>query len=289
MQDNDRGITAAPPANIRGWVVLRSFASYRAAYIPSDIVAGLTLAAITIPQQMATARLGGFPPEAGFFAYLAATFAFAVFGGSRVLSCGADSTITPIFAGSLTLLAATGSADYAALAAMLAMMVGVILVAAGLFRLGWVANVLSIPVTTGFFVGIAVHIIVSQLPGLCGVAVPDGALPSQVAALMSRLSEVNPLTLGIGLGMFALDTVQLHKQVQERGLLAFRVAALTATTKSIVGMLTLAGFSWTAFTGPKRREKATASGIIIGGARPSKASPPAAPTPAAAPGAVEVK
>jgi hypothetical protein len=107
--------------------------------------------------------------------------------------------------------------------------------------------------------------------------------------ILGVLTAVLAVGTLIGLGMFALDTVQLHKQVQERGLLAFRVAALTATTKSIVGMLTLAGFSWTAFTGPKRREKATASGIIIGGARPSKASPPAAPTPAAAPGAVEVK
>jgi hypothetical protein len=92
----------------------------------------------------------------------------------------------------------------------------------------------------------------------------------------------------IGLGLFALDTLQLHKQVQERGLLAFRVAALTATTKAIVGMLTLGGFTWTAFTGPKRREKATASGIIIGGTRAGKVSAPASSA-IAAPEAVEVK
>jgi hypothetical protein len=97
------------------------------------------------------------------------------------------------------------------------------------------------------------------------------------------------LALGtlIGLGLFALDTLQLHKQVQERGLLAFRVAALTATTKAVVGMLTLGGFTWTAFTGPKRREKASASGIIIGGSRQAKA--PASTAPLTAPEAVEAK
>src|ERR1700738_4307424 len=83
------------------WPVFRSLNSYRPAFLTRDLVAGLTLAAIAIPEQMATARLGGFSPEIGFFAFLAGALAFAVFGGNRFLSCGADSTITPIFAGGL--------------------------------------------------------------------------------------------------------------------------------------------------------------------------------------------
>src|SRR5881398_886296 len=98
------------------WPLFRSLASYS---LPGDLVAGLTLAAIAIPEQMATARLGGFSPEIGFFAFLAGSLAFAFFGNNRFLSCGADSTITPIFAGGLILLAASGSADYAVLAAAL--------------------------------------------------------------------------------------------------------------------------------------------------------------------------
>jgi sulfate permease, SulP family len=150
---------SVPDGNHRGkdkdWPVLRSLASYQAGFLARDLVAGLTLAAIAIPEQMATARLGGFPPEIGFFAFVAGSLAFALFGSSSLLSCGADSTITPIFVGGLALLAASSSADYSMLAAALALMVGVVLVAGGIFRLGWIADLLSIPVTLGFLAGIA--------------------------------------------------------------------------------------------------------------------------------------
>jgi SulP family sulfate permease len=86
-------------------------------HAPDDLVAGLTLAAIAIPEQLATARLGGFSPQIGFFAFLAGSLASRLFGSNRFLSSGADSTITPIFAGGLALLAASGSPDYLALAA----------------------------------------------------------------------------------------------------------------------------------------------------------------------------
>ena len=93
------------------WPAFRSLASYQAGFLARDLVAGLTLAAIAIPEQMATARLGGFPPEIGFFAFVAGSLAFVLFGSSRLLSCGADSTIAPIFVGGLAFLAASGSAD----------------------------------------------------------------------------------------------------------------------------------------------------------------------------------
>src|SRR5450756_1998660 len=87
---------ANPTATDRSWPIFRSFKSYRPAYIGNDLVAGLTLAAIAIPEQMATARLGGFSPQIGFYAFMAGSLAFAAFGSNRFLSCGADSTITPI-------------------------------------------------------------------------------------------------------------------------------------------------------------------------------------------------
>src|SRR5258705_8050210 len=80
------------------WPVFRSLYSYRIQFLTHDLFAGLTLAAIAVPEQMATARLGGFTAQIGFFAFLAGSLAFAVFGSNRFLSCGADSTITPIFA-----------------------------------------------------------------------------------------------------------------------------------------------------------------------------------------------
>src|SRR5436189_800690 len=129
----------------RACPIFRSLASFRVSDLPGHLIAGLTLAAIAIPEQMATARLGGFSPQIGFFAFFAGSLGFAMFGSNRFLSCGADSTITPIFAGGLLLIAASGSPDYQALAAALALMVGVILMAGSLFRLGWIANLLSTP------------------------------------------------------------------------------------------------------------------------------------------------
>src|SRR5690349_25089208 len=123
-----------------GWPVLASLKAYRAGALPADLIAGLTLAAIAIPEQMATSRLGGFEPQIGFFAFIAGSVGFAMLGGNRFLSCGADSTITPIFAGGLAALAAAGSADYQAFAIALALIVGVMLLASGLIRVGGLAK-----------------------------------------------------------------------------------------------------------------------------------------------------
>ena len=172
-----------------------------------DLIAGLTLAAIVIPEQMATARLGGFAPQIGFFAFVAGTIAFAVAGSNRFLSCGADSTITPIFAGGLALLASFGSTDYALLAAVLAILVGVLLIAAGLFRLGWIADLLSIPVTAGFLAGISIHILLSQLPSVLGLPGGDGSIPQRIWTLASHLAEANPYTLAIGFGVLGLVAI----------------------------------------------------------------------------------
>src|SRR4030081_1270534 len=94
------------------WPAFRSLAAYRASNLPGDLIAGLTLAAIAIPEQMATARLGGFSPQIGFFAFIAGSLGFAMFGSNRFLSCGADSTITPIFAGGLAALATSRDPQY---------------------------------------------------------------------------------------------------------------------------------------------------------------------------------
>jgi MFS superfamily sulfate permease-like transporter len=192
----------------REWPLFRSLAGYRTEYLTGDLVAGLTLAAIAIPEQMATARLGHFAPQVGLIVLVAAALAFAAFGGSRYLSCGADSTITPIFYGGLTAgIASGGGGDYAVQAAALALMVGAILLAAGIFRLGWIADLLSVPVVTGFLAGIAVHIAISQLPGVLGVQVPEGAMLSRFAALLGKLGNANPFTLAIGAGVLAVILV----------------------------------------------------------------------------------
>jgi sulfate permease, SulP family len=198
----------------KAWPVFRSLSGYSLSFLSRDLFAGLTLAAIVIPEQMATARLGGFAPQIGFFAFVAGSLAFAAFGGNRFLSSGADSTITPIFAGGLAALAAAGSPDYATLAAALALMVGLMLTAAGIFRLGWIADLLSVPVTIGFLAGISLHILISQLPGILGLPAPEGPMLQRFATLAEHLGEANGFTLVIGLGVLAIIT--LSEQIDAR-------------------------------------------------------------------------
>ena len=195
--------------------------------LPQDAIAGLLLVAIGVPEQIATARLAGMPPEAGLLAFVAGAIGFAVFGTNRFLSAGADSTIAPIFAGVLATLATVGTADYAALASLLAIMIGFILVAIALLRAGWIADLLSIPVVTGFLAGIAVHVIVGQLPLVLGVADMQGALPGRALALLHQLSDINPIAVTIG--VFVLAVTQVSERLAPRlpgALLAMVTAAL---------------------------------------------------------------
>jgi len=188
----------------KSWPILPSLRGYRLGHLPGDLIAGLTLAAIAIPEQMATARLGGFPPQLGFLAFVAGSLGFALLGGNRFLSCGADSTITPIFAGGLALLAAAGSPEYQPLAIALAFLVGLLLILSGLFRLGGIANLLSAPVMVGFLAGIAVHILVSQMPVVLGVPGPDGPMLQKIWLLAQRVGDANVYTVAIGLGVLAV-------------------------------------------------------------------------------------
>ena len=168
-----------------------SLRGYRIGSLPRDFIAGMMLAAIAIPGQLATARLAGMPPETGLYAFAAGSLAFAAFGANRFMSVAADSTIAPIFAGALASWAAAGTPHYAELVTLLALMVGAILLVVGLLRAGWLATLLSTPVTTGFLAGIAIHIMVGELPTLLGIPAhtgahgPDGFQPSKLIGSVS--------------------------------------------------------------------------------------------------------
>lgn len=180
-----------------GWL-FRSLRNYQAAWLIPDATAALTLAAIAIPEQLATSRLVGMPPMAGLLAFAAGTLAFAAFGANRFMSVGADSTIAPIMASALAATAVGGTAHYYGMAASLALLIGATLLLAGFLRAGWIAELLSIPVTTGFLAGIAVHIIVGQLPDLLGIAAPPGDMLSQLTGILRQLPNANPYPIAIG-------------------------------------------------------------------------------------------
>ena len=185
-------MTTHSPKAAPAWPLFQALSGVTLAGVGADLVAGLTLAAIAIPEQMATARLGGLPPQLGFFAFIVAGLGFAAFGANRRLSAGADSTITPIFAGSLALMAAAGSPHYLALVAVLALLVGAILVVAGLLRLGWIADLLSRPVITGFLAGISIHIVISQAPAILGLPEGSGDVYHRLASLWTNAGGTRP-------------------------------------------------------------------------------------------------
>ena len=224
--------------SISPWIprLFSSWRGWRPAWLPQDCAAGLLLTAIAVPEQVATARLAGLPAEAGLIAFIAATVAFVIFGANRVLSAGADSTIAPIFAGGLAAISVAGMQNYGALAATLALMVGLVLVLAGLCRAGWIADLLSVPVTTGFLAGISVHIAVAELPGFLGVPGAGGSLLVQIDALPAQILGANPYALGIGVAAF------LATMVTER--LAPRLPG--ALLAMLLGGLVVAIFHWQA-------------------------------------------
>ena len=177
-------------------------------------MAGVTLLAIAVPEQLATARLAGMPPITGFYAFVAGTVLFALLGSNPQISVGADSTIAPLFAVGIAHLASTGSPAYIALVSLLAVVVGVLVVLVGLLRLGWIAEFLSAPIISGFLAGVAVIIIVHQLTDLFGLRPTSGSTVHRVIDVARHVGSTNGWTLGIGLAVFAV--VLTAERINER-------------------------------------------------------------------------
>jgi SulP family sulfate permease len=196
----------AEPGKKDRWL-FASLQNYRPSWLVNDALAALTLAAIAIPEQLATGRLAGMPPMAGLLAFAAGSLTFAALGANRFMSVGADSTIAPIMASALAATAAAGTAHYAGLSAALAMLVGVALLFAGLIRAGWIADLLSIPVTTGFLAGISVQIIVRQIPDILGIAAGHGDVLGELAGILRQLPNANPYPAAIGVGILAIALI----------------------------------------------------------------------------------
>src|SRR4051794_19807501 len=177
---------------------------YRRAWLPKDLVAGAVLTALLVPQGMAYAQLAGLPSITGLYTSIACLLAYAVFGPSRILVLGPDSSLGPmIFATIAPLVVAGEDPDRAvALASTLALLVGVIMVAAGWAGLGFVADLLSKPTMIGYLNGLALTIIVGQLPKLFGFSVDADGLLQEVAAFVRGVAdgETVPAALAVGVG-----------------------------------------------------------------------------------------
>ena len=185
---------------IRRWA-----ADYRREWFSGDLVAGLTVAAATIPAALAYAQLAGLPAVYGLYASVTPALLYAVFGTSRQLQIGPGSTLSILVAASLAgALSSPDAEDRVVAAALLALIAGTLLLAAGLLRLGFVAEFLSGPVLTGFTAGAALIIIASQLPKLLGIDVDADSFVETVWEVASSLGETNGPTLALGTGTILL-------------------------------------------------------------------------------------
>ena len=180
---------------------------YQRAWLAKDVVAGLVLSALLVPQGMAYAELAGLPPVTGLYTSILCLIGYAIFGPSRVLVLGPDSALGSMIAATIAplILADGDPARAIALASLLAVLVGVIMVVAGLAKLGFVADLLSKPTQIGYMNGLALTIIVSQLPKLFGFSIDADGLLREVAAVVSGIGQglVVPAAAVVGFACLA--------------------------------------------------------------------------------------
>jgi high affinity sulfate transporter 1 len=178
---------------------------HRGPELRRDVVAGVVLAALLVPQGMAYAELAGVPPVTGLYATLVPLAVYFLLGPSRILVLGPDSAVSPLVAAAIIPLAAAGDESARiALAGLLAILVGGLMLAGGLARFGFLTELLSMPVRVGYLMGIAVTVIVAQLPKLFGFSVEAENLIPSVRGFVEGLDETNATALALGVGSIAL-------------------------------------------------------------------------------------
>jgi high affinity sulfate transporter 1 len=178
---------------------LRIARTYDRSWLAKDLIAGLILSALLIPQGMAYAELAGLPAITGLYTTVICLLAYAIFGPSPRLVLGPDSSLGPMIAAAILPLAAGGVDKAIALAGALALLVGVICVVAAAARLGFVADLLSKPVRVGYLAGLAVTIIVGQLPKLFGYSIEADTFLQELRAIVAGLGQTNLWTFAVGL------------------------------------------------------------------------------------------
>jgi SulP family sulfate permease len=211
---------------VSGTALLRG---YRRSWLRGDLIAGVTVAAYLVPQVMAYATVAGLPPVAGLWAALPALVIYAVLGSSTSLSMGPEATTALMTAIAIGPLATGDPARYAGLAATLALLVGVMSVAAWLLRLGFVADLLSRPVLVGYLAGVAVIMIADQLRRVTGVPVTGEVFGAQIASFASHLGQIQPATIAMAAAVLVFLLVLQTRWPHAPGALLAILAATAAT------------------------------------------------------------
>src|SRR5712672_438575 len=177
----------------------RWLAQYNAAWLPGDVIAGITLAAYAIPVSLAYATLAGLPPQVGVYGYLLGGLGYALLGSSRQLAVGPTSAISLMIAGTVGALAAGDVVRYAQIASMAALAVAALCLIAWLFRLSMLVRLISDSILVGFKAGAGLTIIMTQLPSLFGVAGGGRNFVDRLVTLAGQLGSIHWIVLAIGL------------------------------------------------------------------------------------------
>lgn len=219
---------------IGGGLLLPSLAGYQSRWLPKDVVAGLVLSALLVPQGMAYAELAGLPPVTGLYTSILCLVGYALVGPSRILVLGPDSALGPLIAATiLPLVGADGDpAKAVLLASALALLTGAMMIAAGVGKLGFVADLLSKPTILGYMNGLALTILVGQLPKLLGFSIDADGFLQEVGAVVTGIMDGDVVPAAAGIGLLSLALIVVLGRVLPR-VPAVLVAVVVAIALSV--------------------------------------------------------
>jgi sulfate permease, SulP family len=208
VEDGDETMPASPGGRWRGWLralpVLQGALPIDRARVPTDMLAGLTLAALGIPEVLGYAKIAGMPLVTGLYTMLLPMAVFAVLGSSRHLVVAADSATAAILAAALAGMAVAGSERYVRLAGLAALLAGGMLLAARLARLGFLANFLSRTVLVGFLAGVGLQVAAGQLPDMLGITAAGRQTLSRLLNTLRALPHARPADVAISIGVIVI-------------------------------------------------------------------------------------
>ena len=188
----------------RNWPIFGGILPIVGSQVPTDVIAGITLAALAIPEVMGYTKIAGMPVVTGLYTILIPMALFAIFGSSRHLVVGADSATAAIMAAGLVGMAATASPQYVALAGLLAMLAALLLFLARIFRLGFLADFLSRTVLIGFLTGVGIQVAIGQISGMLGIPGGGDGPVQKLATDVQQLGQTNLPTLAISIGVLVI-------------------------------------------------------------------------------------
>jgi high affinity sulfate transporter 1 len=211
---------------------LHAVRTYERSWLPHDLVAGLVLTALLVPQGMAYAELAGLPAITGLYTSIMCLLAYAAFGPSKVLVLGPDSSLGPMIAATiLPLVGADGDpAKAIALASLLAILVAVFMIAAGVAKLGFVADLFSKPTQIGYMNGLALTILVGQLPKLFGFSVDGDGFVEELRGFVKGVIDGDTLGAALAVGIAGLAVILVLNEAAPNipGVLVAVVGAIAA-------------------------------------------------------------